>query len=203
MSNAELLALILQDDTSQENTIRVAENILTQFRGLHGLARLAPYELEQVQGLGLPQSTRLCALIELAKRLSVEKPPEYPVVQRASDAARLVMDMQYLQQEHVRVLLLDTNRRVTHIQTIYVGTLNASLLRTAEIFKTAVVNNSPAIILVHNHPSGDVTPSPEDVEITKTMIAAGQLLDIIVLDHLIIGDQDWISIKETGLAFRD
>ncbi|MBZ0291851.1 MAG: DNA repair protein RadC [Anaerolineae bacterium] len=204
LSNPELLALVLCSDVAQQKkSIQIAEQILKHFRGLHGLARLEPYQLQQFQSIDTTQKLRLCALIELAKRLSVDKPPDYPVINRAADAAQLVMDMQYLQQEHIRVLLLDTNRRVTNIQTIYVGTLNASLLRTAEVFKAAVVNNNPAIILVHNHPSGDVAPSPEDIEITRTLIAAGQLLDIIVLDHLIIGDHDWISIKESGLAFRD
>src|SRR5690606_7967356 len=98
-------------------------------------------------------------------------------------------------------ILLDSNRRVQTITTVYIGTVNASLLRVSEIFREAVVRNCPAIILAHNHPSGDPTPSPEDIELTRTLITAGKLLDVALLDHIIIGASEWSSLKELGLAF--
>jgi DNA repair protein RadC len=112
------------------------------------------------------------------------------------------MDMSHLTQENVRVILLDAARRVVSLPTIYVGTLNASVLRIAEIFREAITRNTPALILVHNHPSGDPTPSPEDVELTRTIVKAGELLDILVLDHLIIGQRDWVSLKNLGITFK-
>jgi DNA repair protein RadC len=108
-----------------------------------------------------------------------------------------------LPQEHVRVILLDSMRRVVAIPTIYIGTVNASVLRVSEIFREAVTRNCPAMILAHNHPAGDANPSPEDVELTRTLIAAGRLLDVMLLDHLVIGHHDWSSLKDMGLAFRD
>ena len=109
--------------------------------------------------------------------------------------------MSLLRQEHVRAILLDLNRRVIAIPTIYIGTLNASVLRVSEIFREAIARNSPAFILVHNHPAGEPSPSPEDIELTHTLIAAGKLLDIAVIDHLIISQRGWSSIKQLGLAF--
>jgi DNA repair protein RadC len=123
------------------------------------------------------------------------------MINSAADAARLVLVMSHLPQEQVRVILLDPMRRVVAISTVYIGTLNATVLRVSEIFREAVTRNCPAIILAHNHPTGDAHPSPEDVELTRTLAAAGQLLDVVLLDHLIIGHHGWTSMKELGLGF--
>lgn len=202
LSNTELLAILLRTGTPQENVLRLAERILAHYGGLHGLAQTTAAELLSIHGLGDAKIAQIMAALEIGKRLATSQPNERPLVNKAEDAARLVLDMAHLQQEHVRVILLDTARRVIAIPTVYIGTLNASVLRVSEIYREAITRNSPAIILAHNHPSGDPTPSPEDVELTRSLIAAGKLLDITLLDHIIIGQRGWTSFKESGLAFR-
>lgn len=201
LSNAELLAIILRTGSAQENVVHLADRILARFEGLAGLAQASYAQLSVISGLGEAKIMQILALVELAQRLN-NRPTEFrPQINAAADAAALVMDMAYLPQEHIRVILLDASRRVIAIPTVYIGTLQTSILRVAELFREAITRNSPALIIVHNHPSGDPSPSPEDVELTRTIIAAGELLDIQVMDHLIIGQQDWRSLKSMGLAF--
>ena len=201
LSSAELLAIILRTGSSDENVLRLCQRILAHFDGLHGLSHATPASLEQIRGLGEAKVAQILATLELGRRLAAYTPNERPVVNSAEDAAPLLMDMGYLQQEHVRVMLLDMNRRVIATPTVYIGTLNASVLRVSEVFREAVTRNSPAIIVAHNHPSGDPSPSPEDIEITRTLAAAGKLLDITLVDHLIIGQPEWRSLKAMGIRF--
>lgn len=202
LTNAELLAIILRSGTPQENVIHLAERILAACGGLAGLTQVAPTQLEQIPGLGPTKISQVMATVELGRRLMIQPEQTQPAVNSAEDAARLVTDMSRLAQEHVRVILLDNSRHVISIPTIYIGTLNASVLRVSEIFREAISHNSPAVILVHNHPAGEAVPSPEDIEVTHTLISAGHLLDIQLLDHLIIGSHGWVSLKNMGLAFR-
>jgi len=202
LSNAELLAIILRTGTAQENVLRLAERILVRYQGLHGLAQASADELQHLPGLGQAKATQILASLEIGKRLMGYNSDERPAIVSARDAAELVMDMGSLRQEQVRVILLDSARRVIAIPTVYIGTLNASVLRVSEIFREAITRNSPALILAHNHPSGDPAPSPQDIELTRTLAAAGSLLDIQVIDHLIIGQPRWVSLKEMGLGFR-
>jgi DNA repair protein RadC len=202
LSNAELLAIILRTGTAQENVLHLAERILARYQGLQGLAQTSPDELQDVPGLGAAKATQILAALEIGKRSITHRGNERPIIQTAADAARLVMDMGTLRQEQVHVILLDSGQRVIAIPTVYTGTLNTSVLRVSEIFREAITRNSPAVILVHNHPSGDPSPSPEDIELTRTLIAAGNLLDIQVFDHLIIGQSRWVSLKEMRLGFR-
>jgi DNA repair protein RadC len=201
LSNAELLAILLRTGTSEENVLHLAERLLAQFGGLQELAEVSCSELLELKGLGSAKVAQMAAAFELGKRLITYEPHQRPTIHEAADAARLVADMRQLQQEHVRVILLDISRRVIAIPTVYIGTLNASVLRVSEIFREAVIRNSPALIMVHNHPSGDPAPSPEDIELTRTLIAAARLLDIMLVDHLIIGRHDWKSLRDMGLAF--
>jgi DNA repair protein RadC len=201
LSTAELLAIILRTGTVEENALHLAERILAAYKGLPGLSQVSPAELERIKGLGRAKAAQIMAALEIGRRLTRAQLEERPLVENAADAAQLMMDMGQLPQEHVRVILLDSSQRVTGITTVYIGTLNTSVLRVSEIFREAITRNSPAIILVHNHPSSDPSPSPEDVEITRILAAAGKLLDIALLDHLIIGGQSWVSLKELGLGF--
>ncbi|MFN8373507.1 MAG: DNA repair protein RadC [Anaerolineae bacterium] len=203
LSTAELLAIILRTGTTEENVLHLAERVLAQYNGVHGLAQATPADLQQVKGLGTAKIAQILAALELGKRLMTYRPGERPVINSAADAARLVLDMSHLPQEHVRVILIDSMRRVVNISTVYIGTVNASVLRVSEIFREAVTRNCPAMILAHNHPAGEAQPSPEDVELTRTLVAAGQLLDIVLLDHLVIGHDGWVSLKDMRLGFRD
>ena len=202
VSTIELLAIILRVGTGGENVMRVAQRLLVKFGGLGGLARASTSELCAEKGLGEAKVAQLKAAFELGRRLLVESPDERPTITSPADAANLLLgEMGLLEQESMRVILLDTRNRVQAIQTVYQGSLNTTMVRVSELFREAVRANCAAIIVAHNHPSGDPSPSPEDVAITKDIVAAGKLLNIDVLDHLVIGRQHFVSLKERGLGF--
>lgn len=202
LSNAELLAIILRTGIGGQNVLSMSSSLLARFGGLAGLAKANIEELRREKGFGLAKACQLKAALELGKRLLIESPGDRPQVRSPLDAANLVLlEMSLLEQESMRVMLLDTRNTVTAINTIYVGNVNTALVRISEVFREAVRTNSPQIIVIHNHPSGDPTPSPEDVQVTEQIVSAGRLLDIDVLDHLIIGRQRYVSLKERGLGF--
>jgi DNA repair protein RadC len=203
LSTAELLAIILRIGGRGENVIRMAERLLAQFSGVSGLAQASFDELCAAHGVGEAKATQIKAALELGKRLLVASPQERPQVRSPADAANLLMmEMGLLEQESLRVLLMDTKNAVLRVHTVYTGSLNTAVVRVGEIFREAIRANSAAIILAHNHPSGDPTPSPEDVRVTEMIVEAGSLLDIGVLDHLIIGRNRYVSLKERGLGFK-
>ena len=202
LSNAELLAIILRVGGVGQNAIRLAESLLAQFEGLSGLAGAGVGELEQVRGVGAAKVAQIKAALELGRRLQITVPDSRPQVRSPGDAANLVMlEMSVLEQEHLRVLLLDTRNRVLEISTVYQGSLNTSLIRVGELFRSAIRRNAAALIVAHNHPSGDPSPSAEDVAVTRQIVSAGKLLDVEVLDHLVIGRGRFVSLKERGLGF--
>ncbi|MCB0199901.1 MAG: DNA repair protein RadC [Caldilineae bacterium] len=203
LSSAELLAIILRVGTGGENVVRVAERLLARFEGLPGLAQATVSELCQEKGIGQAKAVQIKAALELGRRLLVTAPHERPQMRSPADAANLLMaEMSLLPQEHLRTVLLDTRNRVLSIPTIYVGSLNTAQVRVGEMFREAIRANCAGMIVVHNHPSGDPTPSPEDVQVTRMIVEAGSLLNIDVLDHLIIGRQRFVSLKERGLGFK-
>ncbi len=202
LSNAELLAIVLRTGVGGENVLNLASRLLAKFGGLLGLAKASFGELCAEKGLGLAKAAQLKAALELGRRLLISFPEERPQVKSPKDAANLLMlEMGILEKEHLKIILLDTKNHVLATPTIYVGSLNASLVRVGEVFREAIKLNSAAIILVHNHPSGDPTPSHEDVMMTRRIVEAGRLLSIEVLDHLVIGGQRYVSLKERGLGF--
>lgn len=202
LSTAELLAIILRVGTLDENAVQLAQRLLVAFDGLVGLVRADVEELTHTRGVGPAKVTQIKAALEMGRRLALECPEERPQIRSPADAANLVMtEMGLLEQEHLRTMLLDTKNRVLSTPTIYVGSLNTSLIRVGELFRAAIRANCASIIVLHNHPSGDPTPSPEDVAVTRQLVEAGKLLDVEVLDHLVIGRQRFVSLKERGLGF--
>jgi len=202
LSTAELLAIILRTGVGGENVLALATRLLSTFGGLPGLARISFAELNQVKGLGPAKTAQLKAALELGRRMLIAAPEQRFVVRSPADVAQLLLaEMSHLEQEHFRVLYLDTRNQVLGIETIYIGSLNASHIRVAEVFRDAIKRNCAAIIVAHNHPSGDPSPSPEDVSVTRALASAGTLLDIEVLDHLVIGQQRFVSLRERGLGF--
>jgi DNA repair protein RadC len=180
----------------------MSQRLLVRFDGLPGLARASTSELTSEHGIGEAKVAQLKAAFELGRRLIVTSPAERPQVRSPADAAQLLMaEMALLEQEHLRLVLLDTKNAVLSIPTVYVGSLNTSMIRIGELFRYALKENCAALIVAHNHPSGDPTPSPEDVIVTRKIVEGGQLLDIEVLDHLIIGRGRFVSLKERGLGF--
>ncbi len=203
LSTAELLAILIRGGVQGENVVNLAMRLLVQHRGLGGLARASSSELEATRGIGPVKVTQIKAAFELGRRLLVESPDERPQIRSPADAANLVMmEMSLLEQEHLRLLLLDTKTRVLEMPTVYIGNLNTSVIRVGELFRYALRANCAGMIVVHNHPSGDPAPSPEDVRVTERIVQAGDLLDVEVLDHLIIGNQHFVSLKERKLGFR-
>ncbi len=202
LSKAELLAILLRVGVSGENSVQLAQRILDELGGLAGIQRASVSDMCQIHGLGEAKAAQIKAAIELGTRLVREQAEEHGPLNSPAEAAALIqLEMQGLMQEHLRVLLLDTRNRLITIETVYVGSLNLSLVRVGELFRAAIQRNAASLILAHNHPSGDPTPSPEDAALTRSVVQAGKLLDIEVLDHLVIGYGQFVSMKEKGLGF--
>jgi DNA repair protein RadC len=202
LTTAELLAILLRVGMVGETAVQVGQRLLHTFGGISGIHRASFDELSNQKGIKLAKAAQIKAAIELGRRLVLEAPEERPVVHTPADAAELVQyEMSALEQEELRVLLLDTRNRLQHIETVYRGSVNSSQVRVAEIFKSAIRRNATNLIVIHHHPSGDPTPSPDDVAITRAILQAGELLDIKLLDHIIVGSGKFISLKERGLGF--
>lgn len=202
LSTAELMAILLRVGVQGENSVQLGQRLLQEFGGLLGLHRASFHDVCRQKGMGIAKAAQIKAAIELGARLRLEAPQERPAIHSPADAAAMVeYEMSALPVEHLRVINLDTRNRVINIENIYVGSLNASTVRVGELFKPAIQRNAASIIVLHNHPSGDPSPSPEDIALTRAIVQAGKLLDIEVLDHLVIGQARWVSLKERGLGF--
>lgn len=209
LSDTELLAIILRTGSASQNVLEVANQLLARFGGGEdgstALARLAEASIQEIStqsGVGPTKAVELKAAFELGRRLVSLNPGDRPQVRSPEDVFNLLhAEMGSLAQEHLRVVLLNTKNHVVGVQDVYRGSLNTSLVRIGEVFREPIRHNCAAIILVHNHPSGDPTPSPEDVRLTQQVAEAGDLLDIEVLDHLVIGQQRFVSLRERGLGF--
>ncbi|MFZ1241722.1 DNA repair protein RadC [Candidatus Amarolinea dominans] len=202
LASSELIAILLRVGTEGESVLHVAQRLLSKYGGLPGLARASFDELCQEKALGPAKVTQIKAALELGKRLLVSSPLDRPQVRSPAEAAELLMaEMGLLEQEQLRTILLDTRNTVIGIPIIYQGSLNSAAIRVGEMFRHAIKANAAAMIVAHNHPSGDPAPSPEDVRVTRSIVEAGKLLDIDVLDHVVIGHQRFVSMKERGLGF--
>jgi len=202
LSNAELLAILLRVGVQGENAVQVGQRLLSQFGSISGMHRTSYEELYSAHGVGPAKAAQIKAAIELGRRLSLETSGDMPTIDSPADAAALVMyEMSALAQEQLRVMLLNTKNQVLEIKILYQGSLNSSAVRVGEVFKQAIIQNAAATIIFHNHPSGDPTPSHDDIAVTRALVEAGKLLDIQILDHLVIGAGSFISLKERNLGF--
>jgi len=202
LTNAELIAILLRVGVKGESAVHVGQRLLNKFGGLTGLHRAPLADLKKQHAIGDAKAAQIKAAIELGRRLTIEAPEERPTINSPADAAALVSyEMSALEAEHLRVILLDRRNRVMETVEVYKGSVNSSQVRIGEIFKEAVRKNASAVVVIHNHPSGDPTPSPDDVAVTRAIVQAGKLLDVEVLDHLVIGQGKWVSLKERGLGF--
>lgn len=202
LSDAELLAILLRTGYKGVNVIDLSAELLEHCGRLPGLARFPYSELSGVKGIGPAKAAELHACFELGRRVALAAPEEKPRISSPADAANLLSDMARLEVEEMRTLLLDTKNRVLGRPRVYQGSVHTTVVRIGELFREAVRQNATGIILAHNHPSGDPTPSPEDAAITREIVKAGALLDIDILDHLVIGAQGkFVSLKERGLGF--
>jgi len=200
LSNADLLAIILRVGTTQYSAVGLAEHMLHEFSGLRGIATANVEDLCRIHGLGVAKGAQIKAMVELGKRLAATISDSRATIRSPQDAADLVMpELRDSPQECFKALFLNTKNEVLKTRTITTGSLDASLITPRELFKEAISMNSASVIIAHNHPSGDPTPSREDIEVSKRLCQAGQVVGIEVLDHIIIGDGRWVSLKERGL----
>jgi len=199
LSDAELLAILVRTGTRNESAVHLANRILRECGGLRQLVDMSISEMTRIRGIGPAKAVQLRAGIELGRRLARRAVSDRPAIRRPEDAAKLVMeDLRSELKEHFVCLFLNTKNQVIARETLSVGTLNASLVHPREVFRAAIKRGCASIICIHNHPSGDPTPSPEDIALTRRLHEAGSLIGIDVLDHIIIGDGRFVSLKEQG-----
>ena len=201
LTTAELLAILLRTGTQREGVLEVAAGLLRDHHGLRGLAGADLVTLGSAHGLGAAKATTIAAAFELGRRLAIEGDLGRPTITTPQDITRLLQgEMELLQQEELRLLTLDTKHQVLSSVMLYRGSVNSAPARVAEVFREAVRRNATAIAVVHNHPSGDPTPSPDDIALTRALREAGALLEIEMLDHVVIGHGRYISLRERKLA---
>jgi DNA repair protein RadC len=199
LSNQELLAIILGSGTKEESVMELANRLLVHFEGLKLLQDATIEELTAIKGIGTAKGVLILSALEIGKRLNQYKPIERYVIRSPEDGADYIMEeLRNLNQEHFVVLFLNTKNQIIHRQTIFIGSLNASIVHPREVFREAVKRSAASIIVAHNHPSGDPTPSQEDIHVTKRLAESGKMIGIELLDHLIIGDRKFVSLKEKG-----
>ena len=209
LSNAELMAILLRTGLKGRSALQVAAELIQKFDNLGNLARASLEEIRQVKGIGRDKAIALKAAFTLAKRMAEEMRRESPALdtpERVADFLR--EDNRFFDVEYLQILLLNTRRRLIRIDKISQGTLDSILVHPREVFKSAITANAAAVVLAHNHPSGDPTPSEQDIKVTRDLIRAGQLLKIDVLDHVILGKategraRDWVSLRELGYFYE-
>mgnify|MGYP000948917689 FL=1 len=202
LSNTELLAVLLRTGVREGSVLRVAEEVLTLYRekGILAIAQMGARELSAIKGVGPAKAATILAAVELGRRLAMKEAARRTIVHGPADAAHYAMPrLRFESKEHFAVLLLSTKNHVLAMPVISVGTLSASIVHPREVFQAAISHAAASMILVHNHPSGDPTPSSEDIAVTRRMAEAGKVMDIPVLDHIILGDDKFISLKEKGM----
>ena len=199
LNSSELLAILIRTGNRKETAIDMANRILHYCNGLKGLANISIEELSGFQGIGLAKSAQIKAAIELGHRIYKEAGMAKPKITSPLDVVDLVMEMQFLDKEHFRVISLSTKNHVIGIDEISIGSLNSSIVHPREVFKKALEKSAASVILAHNHPSGDPEPSREDIQVTNRLVKAGEILGIEVLDHIIIGAKRYKSLKELSI----
>ncbi|MEW6223306.1 MAG: DNA repair protein RadC [Chloroflexota bacterium] len=202
LSAAELIALVWGTGSGGRSAVQLAEDALARHASVAALARATDVELASIPGVGEAKAARLAAAFELGRRSVADWPAGRWTVRSPRDVAdRMTPDMGRLEREELRVVSLNAKNVVQRVSTVYVGNVSASLVRVGELFRDAVRLDASGVVLVHNHPSGDPTPSPDDLHLTAEAIAAGRLLDVDVLDHVVVGHDAWISLRDRGVTF--
>lgn len=198
LSNEELVGLIIRTGNRQDTAVELGRKILSlDSEGIRFLTDVTVEELKKVKGVGDTKASQILAAIELGRRLNYsENLSKIRINSPSSIANTFMTEMKFLQKEHFRVILLDTKNQIISVEEISIGTLNASIVHPRDVYKIAIKKNANSIVLMHNHPSGDPTPSREDINVTKRLDEVGKIMGIKVLDHIIIGDNRYISFKE-------
>ncbi|MBC1434422.1 DNA repair protein RadC [Listeria rocourtiae] len=199
LSNIELFAIILETGSRKESVVDLANRVVAKYSEIADMREITLQELTEINGIGLAKAAKVLAAIEISKRLGAQKVSTCPVIRGPQDGADLVMqEMSLLSQEHFHCVFLSTRNKLVHRETIFIGSLNSSVVHPREIFKQAMKYSSASVMCFHNHPSGDATPSTQDITVTKRLKKAGDLLGIPLIDHIIIGNNTFISLKQEG-----
>lgn len=196
LSDQEVLAIIIRSGYREHTAIDVSMNLLHRYGSLKNISQLTVEDLCKIKGLGKDKSIMLKAAFEIGKRSKMEKIEKKQILSSKDASIVLEDNLRGLNKEHFIILMLNTKNFLLGIETVSIGSLNSSIVHPRELFKSAINKSAAAIILAHNHPSGDATPSREDIEVTKRIKSGGQLLGIDVIDHIIIGDNSYYSFKE-------
>ncbi len=200
LSNAELLAILLRTGSQKQSAFTLAQKIIKEIKSLSNLHQMEIEQLMQIKGIGLAKAVQIKAALELGKRVAQASGDDKYTIKSPQDAANYMMEeMRYLAQEHFYALLLNVKNQVLSKELISVGSINSSIVHPREVFKQAIIKNASSLIVLHNHPSGDPTPSREDIEVTKRLSETGKIIGIEILDHIVIGDLRFVSLKEKGL----
>lgn len=200
LQNHELLAIMLRTGTHRRSALMLAQDLLQQFGNLGNVLNATVHDLSKVPGIGLAKAAQILASLELGHRASLEAMGTEPQIKGPEDVyALLVGKLVHEKREHFITLLLNTKNRVMKTETISIGTLDSSLVHPREVFRPAIREGASSLILAHNHPSGDPTPSPEDVQVTKRLKSVGEMLQIDVLDHVIVAGSKFVSLRQQGL----
>ena len=199
LSDSELLAIILRTGNKEENVLSLSNKLFKRYN-IKSLSRVGMNNLKKELGVGEAKACQIIACFELGRRLARFRGDKKFSVKNAKDIARIfIPEMGSLKKEHFKGIYLDSRKRIIREETVFIGSLNESVIHPREIFEIALNENAAALILLHNHPSGDPKPSSEDIEITKELVKAGDILGIPVLDHIIVGSNRYVSLKEKGL----
>lgn len=202
LSDHELLAIILRTGTKEENVLQLSMKLLNIFGGLSELKQASVSEFQMIKGIGPTKAVELKAAIEFGLRVSQSSIPKQGIITSTRTAGEwLLNEMKDLHQEHLVTLFLNTKNEIIKKRTIFIGTVNSSVAHPREIFKEAVKYPTARIIIAHNHPSGDTEPSQADLLFTKRMISCGEMMGIELLDHLIIGHGEYLSLRESTNVF--
>jgi len=200
LTTAELLAILIRTGNAERSAVSLGEYLLAEFGSIKGVASASLEQIARVKGLGEAKAAQIKAAVEFGNRLALFTEDAKPSIGGPRDVANLLMsDLRYQKKEHLKSLLMDTKNRVLAVRTVSIGDLSSSIVHPREVYKDAVVASAASIIVAHNHPSGDPTPSAEDVAVTKRLMQAGEIMGIDLLDHIVIGDGVFVSLKERGL----
>ncbi|MCK4777042.1 MAG: DNA repair protein RadC [Actinomycetia bacterium] len=200
LSDADLLAVLINTGKKGESVIVLSVRIIKIFEGLEKLSQATCEELKKIKGLGEAKTANLLASFELGKRIACRKFEKRTVIKKPNDVADILMpEMRYLEKEYFKAIILNTKNEVLKIEDISIGSLSSSIVHPRELFKAVMKHNGASVVVVHNHPSGDPSPSPDDVGLTKRLIKAGDILGISLLDHIVFGNGRFVSLKELNL----
>lgn len=200
LTTAELIAILIRVGTRERSAVSLGEHLLAHFGNIKGVAGASVEELSKIKGVGPAKAAEIKAAIEFGNRLALFTGDVRPAIGGPRDVANLLMpDLRYLKKETLKSILMDTKNRVLAIKTVSIGDLSSSIVHPREVFKDAIVASAASLIVAHNHPSGDPTPSADDVAVTKRLMDAGGIIGIDLLDHIVIGDGKFVSLKERGL----